>query len=330
MKRLLTNLMTILLPILNTEAQEIFEQQNDQFVRSLDDSYLRGLRFLQTTQNEDGTWSDTSYGSQPGVLGMAVLAFLSRGDDPEFGTFSKSLKKAIQQILNKQNKETGYIGTSMYNHGFATLALAEYYGLTNETNIGPALKKATNLIVSAQKTNPKGAWRYSPDSKDADTTVTGAQMVALFAARNAGIEVPDQAISKGKKFLLECQDERGGFGYTGNSGANLPRTAIGSLILALDKDTNSDEFKSSIEYLRENARYGDQGHKFYSLYYTAQAMFRSTDEDWEKWNLENVRQLQAKQLDNGSWNGNYGNTFATSAALLSMAINYRYLPIYER
>ena len=330
MKRLLTNLITILLPILNTEAQEIFEQQNDQFVRSLDDSYLRGLRFLQTTQNEDGTWSDTSYGSQPGVLGMAVLAFLSRGDDPEFGTFSKSLKKAIQQILNKQNKETGYIGTSMYNHGFATLALAEYYGLTNETNIGPALKKATNLIVSAQKTNPKGAWRYSPDSKDADTTVTGAQMVALFAARNAGIEVPDQAISKGKKFLLECQDERGGFGYTGNSGANLPRTAIGSLILALDKDTNSDAFKSSIEYLRENARYGDQGHKFYSLYYTAQAMFRSTDEDWEKWNLENVRQLQAKQLDNGSWNGNYGNTFATSAALLSMAINYRYLPIYER
>ena len=330
MKRLLTNLMTILLPILNTEAQEIFEQQNDQFVRSLDDSYLRGLRFLQTTQNEDGTWSDTSYGSQPGVLGMAVLAFLSRGDDPEFGTFSKSLKKAIQQILNKQNKETGYIGTSMYNHGFATLALAEYYGLTNETNIGPALKKATNLIVSAQKTNPKGGWRYSPDSKDADTTVTGAQMVALFAARNAGIEVPDQAISKGKKFLLECQDERGGFGYTGNSGANLPRTAIGSLILALDKDTNSDEFKSSIEYLRENSRYGDQGHKFYSLYYTAQAMFRSTDEDWKKWNLENVRQLQAKQLDNGSWNGNYGNTFATSAALLSMAINYRYLPIYER
>ena len=105
----------------------------------------------------------------------------------------------------------------MYNHGFATLALAEYYGLTNDSAIGPALKKATNLIVSAQKTNPKGAWRYSPESKDADTTVTGAQMVALFAARNAGIEIPDDAISKGKKFLLECQDEKGGFGYTGNS-----------------------------------------------------------------------------------------------------------------
>ena len=330
MKKLLTTLLTFLLLILDTEAQEIFEQQNDQFVRSLDDSYVRGLLFLQSTQNDDGTWSDSSYGAQPGVIGMAVLAFLSRGDDPEFGTFSKSVKKAVQQILNQQNKETGYIGTSMYNHGFATLALAEYYGLTNDLKIGPAVRKATNLIVSAQKTNPKGAWRYSPDSKDADTTVTGAQMVALFAARNAGVEVPDQVIDKGKQFLLECQDDKGGFGYTGNSGANLPRTAIGSLILALDKDTKSDAFKNSIEYLRENARFGDQGHKFYSLYYTAQAMFRSTPDDWSKWNLENVRQLQAKQAENGSWNGNYGNTFPTSAALLSMALNYRYLPIYER
>ncbi len=330
MKKLLTIAHSLLLLVIHLEAQEIFEQQNDQFVRSLDDSYLRGLFFLQSTQNQDGGWSDSSYGSQPGVIGMAVLAFLSRGDDPEFGTFSKSINKAVQQILKQQNNQTGYIGTSMYNHGFATLALAEYYGLSNDTSIGPALKKATNLIVSAQKNNPKGAWRYSPESKDADTTVTGAQMVALFAARNAGIEVPDQAISKGKKFLLECQDGRGGFGYTGNSGANLPRTAIGALILALDKDTNSDAFKKSISYLRENARFGDQGHKFYSLYYTAQAMFRSTPEDWNKWNLENVRQLQAKQAENGSWNGNYGNTFPTSAALLSMALNYRYLPIYER
>ena len=54
----------------------------------------------------------------------------------------------------------------MYNHGFATLALAEYYGLTNETNIGPALKKQQTLLF-LPKTNPKGAWRYSPDSKDA-------------------------------------------------------------------------------------------------------------------------------------------------------------------
>ena len=127
--------------ILGAEGQEIFEQQNDDFVRSLDQSYLRGLLFLQNSQTEDGKWEDSSYGSEPGVLGMAVLAFLSRGDDPEFGPFSKPLVRSIEQILRLQNKETGYIGSSMYNHGFATLALAEYYGLTNNTDIGPALKK---------------------------------------------------------------------------------------------------------------------------------------------------------------------------------------------
>ena len=156
MKKILTIAHLCVILIFNAEAQQIFEEDNDQFVRSLDESYVRGLLFLQSTQNEDGSWSDTSYGSQPGVVGMAVLAFLSRGDDPEFGTFSKSIKLAVQQILKQQDNETGYIGTSMYNHGFATLALAEYYGLTNDSKIGPALKKATNLIVSAQKTNPKG------------------------------------------------------------------------------------------------------------------------------------------------------------------------------
>ena len=131
----------------------------------------------------------------------------------------------------------------------------------------------TKLIVSSQKNNPKGGWRYSPESQDADTTVSGAQMVALFAARNAGIKVPEEAIERGKAYVLSCQDSRGGFGYTTSSGANLPRTAIGSLILSLAKDTDSDAYKNSVEYLKESAKFGDQGHKFYSLYYTSQAVF---------------------------------------------------------
>ena len=93
----------------------------------------------------------------------------------------------------------------MYNHGFATLALAEYYGLTNDTSIGPALKKATNLIVSAQKTNPKGAWRYSPESKDADTTVTGAQMVALFAAKMQVLKFQTRRFPKVKSFFSNAK-----------------------------------------------------------------------------------------------------------------------------
>ena len=57
---------------------------------------------------------------------------------------------------------TGYIGTSMYNHGFSTLALAEAYGAVDDPRLGPALQKAVRLIVLAQEENSLHAWRYSP------------------------------------------------------------------------------------------------------------------------------------------------------------------------
>jgi len=311
-------------------GQDLFEQSNDSLVQEIDETYRKGLLFLAESQEEAGCWTDSSYGSQPGVVGMTILAFLARGDDPEFGPYRLYVKRAMDFLLKQQNQETGYIGSSMYNHGFATLALAEAYGLTNDLRLGPALEKASKLIVSSQKSNPKGGWRYSPDSQDADSTISGAQLVALFAARNAGIKVPEEAIEKGKAFLLSCQDTNGGFGYTAASGANLPRSAIGSLILSLAKDTNTDAYRNSVEFLKENSQFGDQGHKYYSLYYTSQAMFRASPSMWNTWNSQNFKRLQSTQTENGSWNGNYGQTFATSAALLSLALNYRYLPIYER
>ena len=311
-------------------GQDLFEQSNDLLVREIDETYRKGLGFLAESQEERGCWTDSSYGSQPGVVGMAILAFLARGDDPEFGPYRIHVKRAMNSLLKEQNQKTGYIGNSMYNHGFATLALAEAYGLTNDLRLGPALEKATKLIISSQKSNSKGGWRYSPDSQDADTTVSGAQLVALFAARNAGIKVPEESIEKGKSFLLSCQDSNGGFGYTTASGANLPRSAIGSLILSLSKDTNTDAYRNSVDYLKKNSPFGDQGHKYYSLYYTSQAMFRASPSMWNSWNSQNFKLLQSTQTENGSWSGNYGKTFATSAALLSLALNYRYLPIYER
>lgn len=311
-------------------GQDLFEQSNDSLVQEIDETYRKGLEFLAENQEETGCWTDNSYGSQPGVVGMAILAFLARGDDPEFGPYRLHVKRAMNFLLKQQNQETGYIGSSMYNHGFATLALAEAYGLTNDLRLGPALEKASKLIVSSQKSNPKGGWRYSPDSQDADSTISGAQLVALFAARNAGIKVPEEAIEKGKAFLLSCQDSNGGFGYTAASGANLPRSAIGSLILSLAKDTNMDAYRNSVEFLKENSQFSDQGHQYYSLYYTSQAMFRASPSLWNSWNSQNFKRLQSTQTEKGSWNGNYGQTFATSAALLSLALNYRYLPIYER
>lgn len=308
-------------------AQQLFTEDNAANPVVIDRMYLQGLRFLAQTQMKDGKWAE-NYGSQPGVVGLSVVAFLAHGDDPNFGPFSASIRSGLDFILNNQNKETGYIGTSMYNHGFATLALAEAYGAVDEPRLGPALDKAVQLILISQKQNPKGGWRYSPESKEADTTVSGAQMVALLAARNAGLAVEESAIQRGLQFFQSCKTTEGGYGYTGPAGPNSARTAIGVLVLALAKQKSTPEYKSAFEYL-EKAPLENHYYQYY-LYYAAQAYFHSSPAAWRKWNAANIASLSATQNKNGSWDGPFGTTFATSASLLSLALNYRFLPIYER
>jgi len=46
--------------------------------------------------------------------------------------------------------------------------------------------------------------------------------------------------------------------------------------------------------------------------------------------VEMSKPWQGAKTRNGSWDGQFGATFSTAASLLSLALNYRYLPIYER
>ena len=115
-----------------------------------------------------------------------MLAMFALGDDSIYGPYAKPIKRDLDFILRSHvNAQTGYIGSSMYNHGFSTLALAEAYGAVQDPRIAPALKKAVELILTSQERTPFKAWRSAPESQDADSTVSGACFVALVAARNA-------------------------------------------------------------------------------------------------------------------------------------------------
>ena len=59
----------------------------------------------------------------------------------------------------------------------------------------------------------------------------------------------------------------------------------------------------------------------------AQALFQGDYVAWQKWNAAKVRELHELQKEDGSiGNGAYG----TGMSLLALALNYRFLPIYER
>lgn len=290
--------------------------------------YLNGMEYLVRIQLPAGNWPDAPMNGSAAIAGLAVVSLLAHGDDPNFGPYSQAIHRGLDYLLKQQDQKTGYIGPTMYNHGFATLALAESYGAVNDARLGPALQRAVRLIVDSQGKNHFKAWRYSPETSDADTTVSGAQMVALMAARNAGVPVPERNIQDGLKYYFSCQTADGGIGYVSAQGPNATRTAIGCVVMALAKQKDATAFKSAFQFLRSAAN--DQQYPAYTRYYTSQAYFQASNEAWNNWNHDNINTLRASQTADGSWRGSLGTAFETACALLSLALNYRYLPIYER
>lgn len=311
-------------------AQSLPRRQTDTIPAQVETIYTRGLRYLATSQNAEGTWGNAS-GTRAGVVGLCILTFLAHGEDPNHGPYATNIKKSINYLLQQQaDGEDGYIGSQMYDHGFATLALAECYGMVDDPRIAPALQKAVALILKAQKNNPRHAWRYTPDTRHADTTVSGCQIVALLAARNAGIPVPDSAINKGLAYMRSCRGKNGAYGYTTRVGGRLTLTAIGSLCYSLAKKKDEPGYPRTTAYLGKNIRAQDGTYPFYFRYYMSQALFQADEKLWQAWNKDNIRLLSAVQLPDGSFAGNHGNAFSTAGALLSLALNYRFLPIYEK
>ena len=246
------------------------------------------------------------------------------------------------------------MGSSMYHHGFAMLALAEAYGAVDDRDlwpadqssngqspngqpsgrrsIGAALELAVRAAVTSQKKNPQHAWRYSPDATDADTSVSGAVLVGLLAARNAGIEVPDTSIDKCHRLLQEHDVHSGQVAYSGIGGfdESTARVSIATLVYALARRTDLPQYKASLAFLVERLEQESSPYREYGRYYQAQALFQGNIAAWEKWNKQLIRQLKASQQDDGSFPGQFGQSMGTSMSLLALALNYRLLPIYER
>lgn len=309
--------------------------------RDVREMYDRGLQYLASSQSEDGDWKEGQQG--PGVTGLALMTFLASGEDPNFGPYSNHIRKAIRNIITSQDANTGIMGNSMYHHGFGMLGLAEAYGAVDERNlwpsgkavrsIGQALELAVRAAVTSQKKNSLGAWRYSPDSTDADTSVSGSVLVGLLAARNAGIEVPDEAIDKAISFYKQMTAPSGQVAYAGGLGGfdeSIARISIGTLVYAIARRKDLNEYKATLGYLKQRLETPPNQWPEYARYYEAQALFQGDLPSWEKWNKLLIRQLKQTQQANGSFQGQFGQGLTTSMSLLALALNYRFLPIYER
>lgn len=344
MKQMALGLLITALTTGLASAQLPTTRTGDAIPRDMREIYDRGVQYLASKQSATGDWAGG--GEQgPGVTGMALMVLLASGEDPNFGLYASNVRRAVKNIITQQNASTGIMGNSMYHHGFAMLGLAEAYGAvddrdlwsgeTKRRSIGQALELAVRAAITSQKKNSLGAWRYSPDSTDADTSVSGAVLVGLLAARNAGVEVPDESIDKAINYYVKMTSSSGQVGYSGGFGGfdeSPARISIATLVYAVARRKDLPQYKATLSYLTQKLENSaNQGAwQEYARYYQAQALFQGDVQAWEKWNTLLVRQLKTAQNADGSFKGQFGPTISTSLSLLALALNYRFLPIYER
>jgi hypothetical protein len=325
-------------------AQLPAPRTGDAIPRDMREIYDRGVQYLISKQTERGDFTGGEQG--PGVTGMALMVLLASGEDPNFGLYSNNVRRAVKSIVTAQNASTGIMGNSMYHHGFAMLGLAEAYGVVDDRDlfvgesskgrsIGQALELAVRAAVTSQKKNTVGGWRYSPDSTDADTSVSGAVLVGLLAARNAGIEVSDECIDKAINYYVKMTSSSGQVGYSGGFGGfdeSPARISIATLVYAVARRKDLPQYKATLSYLTQKLENSANNSPYteYARYYQAQALFQGDVQAWEKWNNLLVKQLKTTQASDGSIKSQFGATVGTSLSLLALALNYKFLPIYER
>lgn len=313
------------------------EQPRSDVERALE----RALEFLASKQREDGSWS-----SNPAISGLVMTAFLACGHLPGEGPYGELLDRGLDNILKHQESSGAFTTRGqMYEHGIVTLLLAEVVGMTDHRRARQALERAVALTLRAQNVSKSardaGGWRYTPNSSDSDLSVTAWQMLALRAARNAGENVPADAIARAVAYVRRCAvpaGSGGGFAYQPGGGANRARTGAGTLALQLCGAYDSPEAQAGAEYLYRNPLGWGGEWYYYALYYGTQASFQAGGKYWEKWRERMESTLLSRQKEDGSWpyptgnneEGRAGPLYPTAMVVLSLAVHYNYLPAYQR
>ena len=315
----------------------------------------RGLAWLSKNQNSSGSFG--SGGAPVATTSIAGMAFLSGGHHPGRSKYGENVKKALRYIL-KCCSNRGYInegtirgagGSGMHGHGYATMFLAECYGMTAdlpdfETDmIKEKLSKAIGVIETSQC--PNGGWNYEPDPSYDEGSVTVTQVQALRAARNAGIKVSTKTIEKAVDYINKSTDANGQTRYSLTSGGHVSfaLTAAGMTVLNYLGAYENPKIKKGLDFVLQsmpggggnNANMGAWGGwYFYANYYATLACYQAAGPYWAKWWPSISVDMVKTQDKSGCWKQGesqaYGDAFGTGFALQILQVPNRYNPIYQR
>ena len=333
--------------------------------REIETAVRRGLVFIANSQQTDGSFIAPAQG-QPGITSLCVMAFLAGGHTPGTGPYGDRLENAIDYVLTTQQQSgllsvdprgSGRGGRPNYNHAITGLMLGEAYGMTSDglsDRIRLAIPRAlkfSRMRQTLRKRHPrdKGGWRYIRPygPNDSDLTATGWQLMFYRSAKNAEFDVPAEFISDAMGYVRRCyQSDEGAFvyGLAKDEEHYASGGTVGSGIVALSMggEHHTEMAQAGGRWIlrhpftRYNRRQRHDDRYHYSAYYCSQAMFQLGGDYWKRFYPELQQVLLANQRSDGSWDpesgtdGQFGNAYTTSLAVLALTPPYQMLPIYQR
>jgi hypothetical protein len=346
--------------------------------KRVDAAVERALTWMASQQQENGSFPSLETG-QPAITSLCLMAFMSHGHAPGNGQYGPRLERAADFVLACQKENgllarvgtdgpeisrqlDGHMGTTTaYDHAISSLLLSELYGMSEPQRaqrMEVAIKKALAATLKMQrwpkdKESDKGGWRYidDRDQSDSDLSLTGWNLMFLRSARNAGFNVPKEAIDDAVAYIRRCYSKKyGTFEYWIDRMDGRTRGMAGAGILALAHAGyhNSTEAQSTGAWIIKQkfepynqsiqlpaTRVVDRYH--YSLFNCCQGMYQLGGTYWREFFPRIVPVLLSNQQPDGSWpvdsyrvDAMFGNAYTTALVVITLGAPNQLLPVFQR
>ncbi len=318
-----------------------------------------GIAWLSNFQREDGAWDPRASGAgierrvlgqaregagaraTTGISGLALLALLGAGNTHQEGGNAQSVRSGLQYLLSVQRPDGSLIGNAdpyarTYSHGMAALAMCETAAMTGDAVAKDSAASAVGYTLRIQH-RTTGGWRYVPGDPG-DLSQLGWQAMVLASGRAAGVDIPEDALTRTKRFLRSVRAGNTGGLASYKPGEPPSRTMTAEALairLLLGEQVPPAEVAEAEAYLLQELP-GTREDNFYYWYYASLALHQLQDPAWIQWNQAMKRRLLALQQPDGSWSsattwGGYGGkVYTTSMACLCLEVYYRHLTTDER
>ena len=316
--------------------------------KECEEAVLKSLRWMQKTQNKDGSWG----GKKVPYTGLALLSFLGHCETPLSPEFGETVTAAITYLVNVNMKNKGKMADNLgdkhwpYEHAIAAYAIAESYTFCKQLGINiPNLESATQNAIQwvIDNQHRSGGWDYAYDEaggRGGDLSIAAWHMQALKAGKHTGLDFRNMrsCISKGVSYVMDRQGSSGAFAYTGQadrSDKHFTLAGAGALCLQQHKGASNASARRGVKYLDKEAKfdYVKGPANLYEHYYNSQAMINNGGKSWKKYNALFRDQLLKAQKADGSWpapkdgpHSGKGGIYTTSLCTLMLEVYYRFLP----